>query len=326
MDRAAGLAWLPNGTAETYQLRHAMDVSIALAGTEIVGGSVVALSPKGTLQTYDSTLGNKWPHLRSHAVFELPETVPAADMLKSQLVAVALRADGTVADSTTVQYPGVIDALYAYDGPLGATFAGQTPTLRLWAHARWAKVERLDANLAPIETLDMSAGPSGIWVLEGQASWYGTYYRYELEVYHPTLRRVITTKVTDPYSVSLATDSVATQILNLDDPATKPPGWDDLVKPATLEAPEDVTIYELHVRDFSIWDTTVPAEHRGKYLAFTHTGDNGSTKSNGMAHLERWPTQASRSSTCCRPSTSRRSSRIRASGSRSPTASIGCAP
>ena len=30
----------------------------------------------------------------------------------------------------------------------------------------------------------------------------------------------------------------------------------------------DSTIYELHVRDFSIGDTTVPADHRGSYLAF----------------------------------------------------------
>ncbi|HYU86757.1 MAG TPA: pullulanase-type alpha-1,6-glucosidase, partial [Kribbellaceae bacterium] len=32
------------------------------------------------------------------------------------------------------------------------------------------------------------------------------------------------------------------------------------------------TIYELHVRDFSATDTTVPAAHRGKYLAFADDG------------------------------------------------------
>ena len=41
-----------------------------------------------------------------------------------------------------------------------------------------------------------------------------------------------------------------------------------------------MTIYELHVRDFSINDASVPAAHRGKYLAFTE----GS--SNGMKHLK----------------------------------------
>jgi pullulanase-type alpha-1,6-glucosidase len=38
-------------------------------------------------------------------------------------------------------------------------------------------------------------------------------------------------------------------------------------------------VYELHVRDFSINDPTVPLAHRGKYAAFTDTG------SNGMRHL-----------------------------------------
>jgi pullulanase-type alpha-1,6-glucosidase len=40
-----------------------------------------------------------------------------------------------------------------------------------------------------------------------------------------------------------------------------------------------MTVYELHVRDFSINDPTVPAPHRGKYAAFGDTG------SNGMRHL-----------------------------------------
>ncbi len=44
--------------------------------------------------------------------------------------------------------------------------------------------------------------------------------------------------------------------------------------------PEDSTIYELHVRDFSIGDTTVPAAHRGGYLAFTDAD------SAGMKHLK----------------------------------------
>ncbi|MFN8531482.1 MAG: pullulanase-type alpha-1,6-glucosidase [Anaerolineae bacterium] len=46
-----------------------------------------------------------------------------------------------------------------------------------------------------------------------------------------------------------------------------------------LAAPEDIVVYELHVRDFSINDATVPEAHRGTYLAFTDT------ESAGMQHL-----------------------------------------
>ena len=42
-----------------------------------------------------------------------------------------------------------------------------------------------------------------------------------------------------------------------------------------------MAIYELHVRDFSVGDASVPAAHRGKYIAFTHAG------SAGMRHLRR---------------------------------------
>jgi pullulanase len=47
-----------------------------------------------------------------------------------------------------------------------------------------------------------------------------------------------------------------------------------------VKTPVDMAVYELHVRDFSIDDLTVPAAQRGKYLAFTHS------TSNGMRHLQ----------------------------------------
>ena len=47
-------------------------------------------------------------------------------------------------------------------------------------------------------------------------------------------------------------------------PDVKPAGWNRLSKPA-LPKPEYSSIYELHVRDFSISDETVPARHRGTY-------------------------------------------------------------
>ena len=73
-------------------------------------------------------------------------------------------------------------------------------------------------------------------------------------------------------------NSKRSQIVDLTDPELKPEGWDAAPKPA-LEAPEDIVIYELHIRDFSIGDLTVPEELRGTYKAFTVK------ESNGMKHL-----------------------------------------
>ena len=65
-----------------------------------------------------------------------------------------------------------------------------------------------------------------------------------------------------------------------------PAGWATLVKPP-LAAPEDITIYELHVRDFSIQDLTVPEAYRGTYMAFTVPDQQ-----RHAAPAERWPTPA----------------------------------
>ena len=61
-------------------------------------------------------------------------------------------------------------------------------------------------------------------------------------------------------------------------PYAEAAGWLTDEAPATVTATPDMTIYELHVRDFSIADATVPAAHRGKYLAFTDA------QSAGMRH------------------------------------------
>jgi pullulanase len=51
-----------------------------------------------------------------------------------------------------------------------------------------------------------------------------------------------------------------------------------------IAGPEDVSIYELHVRDFSASDDTVPEHLRGKYAAFNHKGTQSVTA--GQQHLQ----------------------------------------
>ncbi len=78
--------------------------------------------------------------------------------------------------------------------------------------------------------------------------------------------------------MALTTNSERSVVADLEDPALKPPGWSTLRAPA-LAQDEDRNIYELHIRDFSIGDTSVPAEERGTYRAFTHADTAG------MKHL-----------------------------------------
>jgi pullulanase len=73
-------------------------------------------------------------------------------------------------------------------------------------------------------------------------------------------------------------NSLRSQIVDLAATAWQPAGWDSWSSPP-LVRPQDISIYELHVRDFSIFDETVPEDERGTFKAFTYTD------SDGMSHL-----------------------------------------
>jgi pullulanase/glycogen debranching enzyme len=108
----------------------------------------------------------------------------------------------------------------------------------------------------------------------GEESWKGQYYLYKVKVFAPLTGKIETNLVTDPYSISLSMNGTRSQIVDLNDADLKPQGWDSLQKP-TLAAPEDIVVYELHIRDFSVSDETVPEELRGTYKAFTVKDSNG---------------------------------------------------
>ena len=58
------------------------------------------------------------------------------------------------------------------------------------------------------------------------------------------------------------------QIVDLSAPDLAPEGWEEESSPP--QGPfTDISVYELHIRDFSATDSTVPEHLRGKYLAFS---------------------------------------------------------
>ena len=189
---------------------------------------------------------------------------------------------GRLVDATGVQIPGVLDDLYhrATKRTLGITWNGRKPELSVWAPtAQSVSLLITPPGWTAEQTVAMRRDDDGVWSVRGSSSWNGATYRYQVTVYQPTTGKIEVNDVTDPYSVALTTNSARSVIVDLDAASLTPSGWSSLRKPA-LAQPEDSTIYELHIRDFSIGDTTVPAAHRGGYLAFTDTD------SNGMKHLK----------------------------------------
>jgi pullulanase-type alpha-1,6-glucosidase len=133
----------------------------------------------------------------------------------------------------------------------------------------------------------------GVWTIKGNKEWKNKFYLYEVQVYNPKTGKIEKNLVTDPYSFSLSTNSLKSQIIDLDDLELTPTGWKNYGKPELLN-PEDIVIYELHVRDFSIHDETVPENLRGKFLAFTVADSDGmrhltSLANAGLTHIHLLP-------------------------------------
>ncbi len=278
------LAWSPESVpaGATFRLHHDPTGAMQLTGAGIEGGTAIVLEedPAGL----SAALKQRFPHLANARALKLPaaQVAQVPMILKGQL-AVSLTSDTEeVLDATSVQLAGVLDALYTYTGPLGVTFDDGKPTLRVWAPtARQVTLLLFDSSTAeePSERISMTAGEKGVWSAPGEASWKDQFYLYEVEVYVRKEQAVKTNQVTDPYSLSLSTNSTRSQIVDLSDAALQPASWSTLAKP-TLAAPEDIVLYELHVRDFSITDESVPAAERGTFKAFTRDA-------NGTQHLER---------------------------------------
>ena len=244
------------------------------------------------------TLRQKYPHLASYSAYRLNPAIfdRIPELLKGLLTIAARDPSGQVIKATGVQIAGVLDDLYRYDGPLGITFDGKTPTLRVWAPTAHAvKLHLCSAPETTDETIQsMTYDPgSGVWSIAGSPAWNGKYYRYGVEVYISSSRKIEYNLVTDPYSVSLSTNSRYSQIVDLSDTALQPAGWRELRMPP-LTAPEDIILYELHVRDFSMSDETVPPALRGTYRAFTLSHSHGmrhlrSLASAGLTHIHLLP-------------------------------------
>ncbi len=270
-----------SGASFTLHAEPAGGLSLTTSGVQGGTSWSLAFDPAGLPDGVKA----RFPHLARFAALTLPaEAVAAApEILRGQLAVSAVK-DGKIADATALQTPGVLDALYANEGPLGPAFRDGQPTLRVWAPTARSVTLHLFADSKPATastTFPMTFDhATGTWSVSGDRAWSGKYYLYEVEVFVRSEGKVVKNLVTDPYSVSLSVNSRRSQIVSLDDPRLQPPGWRRLHKPA-LAAPEDISLYELHVRDFSASDPTVPERLRGTFLAFADED------SEGMRHLAR---------------------------------------
>lgn len=267
------LAWSPTG-------------GLTVDAEDITGGSSAPL-------TYDAaglpaSAVTEHPELKGYLALRLDKKTAKSvpEIVKGQVAVGMYDSVNRLLDATGVQIAPVLDDLYAAsaaDRTYGVMFTGTRPTYRLWAPTAqkvdlltWAPGSPADAPVSSATRTAMARAGDGSW--SASAAVRNARYLYEVTVYVPTTGKVETSQVTDPYSVALTLDSTRSVAVDLRDPAYRPNLWRTTPSPA-LRQNVDSTIYELHVRDFSIGDSTVSAQNRGSYLAFTENG-------NGTKHLK----------------------------------------
>ncbi|MCY1142400.1 pullulanase-type alpha-1,6-glucosidase [Actinoplanes sp. Pm04-4] len=277
LDRGT-IAWPAGGGTDgkRYELAYAPG-GIGIAGGELTGTyEKLPLTSSGGLTDAQRA---RFPHLWQYDAFRLPKGADAKRILRGQIVLTERDADGKLLAATGVQTAGVLDDLYATAaagvklGPVGTTLSVWAPT------AQKVELQLFDTAASSPRTVAMSRDDrTGVWSVRGPTSWKGKFYKYGVTAWQPAAGRIVTAAVTDPYALGLSTDSKLSRIVDLTDPALAPTGWKSLRKPAAVPSAK-IQISELSVRDFSIADSTVPADRRGTYLAFEGNGA-------GRQHLE----------------------------------------
>ncbi|MFF4688578.1 pullulanase-type alpha-1,6-glucosidase [Streptomyces sp. NPDC001307] len=267
------VAWNGVDGAASTQLLYSRDGSIAVKDGALTSDDERWIRLEKT--TLSDAQKARFPHLKDYTAWSVDprdrDRVRAA--LKGQLVASQRAANGAVLAATGVQIAGVLDDLYpaATKAALGPVFHDGKPTLSVWAPTAQSVALELDGSTHPMHRDDTT----GVWSVTGPASWKGKPYRYVVRVWAPSVRKMVTNKVTDPYSVALTADSERSLVVDLNDKALAPSGWSALRKPKAVPL-KDAQIQELHIRDFSVADKTVPAKDQGTYLAFADKGSDGS--------------------------------------------------
>ena len=256
---------------------------VAKVGEPVAGADdTLALSVTG--EPLPAALARRFRYVAAGAVLRAPEPARVTRALRGQALVVREDDQGRVLEASALQMAGALDDAYAAAADLadlGATRDARGLGLAVWAPTAQAVracvypgAEGRASALVDLQRDDAT----GAWRAQVPTKPAAGYYTYLVDVFVPGTG-VVRNRVTDPYSVSLNADSRRSWLGTLDDDATQPRDWRRDAAPATVRRSVDMAIYELHLRDFSIGDASVPAGHRGKYLAFTDAS------SAGMRHL-----------------------------------------
>lgn len=154
-----------------------------------------------------------------------------------------------------------------YDGDdLGYQFSPKKTTFKFWSpNAQDGRVFIYDEddNSAITSSHKMKLDDEGVWSITVKENLDGKYYAFQVKRYNDWKN-----ESPDPYSKACGRNGHRSQVIDLS--RTNPPGWENDQRPP-LAKPNDIVLYELHVRDMSISENS-GIQQKGKFLGLTELG------------------------------------------------------
>jgi pullulanase len=164
---------------------------------------------------------------------------------------------------------------------LGIVIKGNEVSFKVWSPTATAVkmnfYNRGDGGMST-ETIQLEKAPQGIWKTSLKKDYIGKYYTIQVQIAGNWLA-----ETPDPYAKAAGVNGLRAQILDLAN--THPDDWDKDKSPP-LAAPNDIILYELHVRDLSSHASS-GIRNKGKFLGLTERGTKSpSGMSTGLDHIK----------------------------------------
>ena len=167
-----------------------------------------------------------------------------------------------------------------YADNLWPDYTSKRTILKIWAPA--AKAVKLNIyeqghgdNL--IESRSLKADKNGTWVITLQGDHLGKYYTFQTQYNGGFLE-----ETPGIYAKAVGVNGRRAMIVDME--KTNPEGWETDIKP-NLPSPNDIILYELHVRDLTSHENA-GSSYPGKYLGLVESGTKSPDGlSTGIDHM-----------------------------------------
>lgn len=182
---------------------------------------------------------------------------------------------------TTIYLTKEFEERYTYTGDdLGCMYAKEGSSFRVYAPTAqkvWLLLFQDGLKGEAYEKLEMKASEKGTFQINVSGDLDGVFYLYEAEIDGEKRQAV------DPYAKAVGVNGIRGMVVDLE--KTNPEGFVQEKRPQKPR-PTDSVIYEVHVRDFSI-DESSQMKNKGKFLAFTEGGlETSNHVKIGLEHLK----------------------------------------